>query len=138
MGTVTLKDDKGDEHRLVELRNPWGSEKWFGPWSDSSTEWTDDLRKQVDHLSDNDGKFFMSIEDYIWQIEYTEFNMDVTKWSHSYYSVIGDDEPVNRGAVFAGDDKEYNVHKLQFYSQVDQRVSFSVHRYHPKHYHGVC
>lgn len=30
------------------------------------------------------------------------------------------------------------MHKLKFYSQVDQLVSFSVHRYHPKHYHGVC
>ena len=68
MDTLTLKDEFGNQVRLVQLRNPWGVEKWKGPWSDSSSEWTDALRKDANHESSNDGKFFMSIKDYLEQV----------------------------------------------------------------------
>ena len=36
MGSLTVEDDSGAEHRLVKMRNPWGSnnEKYRGKWSD--------------------------------------------------------------------------------------------------------
>lgn len=33
--------------RLVKLRNPWGSERYTGPWSDNSDLWTDALRAEA-------------------------------------------------------------------------------------------
>lgn len=37
-----LEVDVGfEKERLVEIRNPWGSEQYFGDWSDSSDRWTD-------------------------------------------------------------------------------------------------
>ena len=84
MDTLTLEDALGNQVRLVQLRNPWGEEKWKGPWSDSSTFWTDALREQVKHESSNDGKFFMAIKDYMEQVEYTEFNRDVASCAHGY------------------------------------------------------
>lgn len=36
--------------RIVELRNPWGSESFWGDWSDSSDRWTDSLRREVGHM----------------------------------------------------------------------------------------
>lgn len=88
MGTLQLKDSDGNQFNLLELRNPWGTEKWKGDWSDTSELWTEELREQVKYFeTGDDGKFYMSIEDYFWQVKYTEFNRDVTKWNYSYYSV---------------------------------------------------
>ena len=36
LGTVKLSDDT----KLVKVRNPWGKEKYAGPWSDESNDWT--------------------------------------------------------------------------------------------------
>ena len=33
MRVLTVTDESGKEHRLVELRNPWGIEKFKGDWS---------------------------------------------------------------------------------------------------------
>ena len=67
MRVLTVKDGKGKDRRLVQLRNPWGAgnEQYSGKWSDSSSEWTADLRRQADHLVDNDGKFFMEYDDFL-------------------------------------------------------------------------
>ena len=54
------------------------------------------------------------------------------------FAILGDDEPVNRGTVFAEDDTEYNKHTIVVKSPIAQRVQFSLNRYHPKHYHGAC
>jgi len=78
------------------MRNPWGSEYYFGDWSDSSDRWTDSVRKQVDHESADDGKFYMGFEDYVKQIEYTDFNQDLSDWQDSSFAMFGDDEPLNR------------------------------------------
>ena len=43
MRVLTVTDDEGESHRLVELRNPWGMERFFGDWSDSSDRWTESL-----------------------------------------------------------------------------------------------
>jgi hypothetical protein len=59
--------------KLVQLRNPWGNVEFSGAWSDDSSEWTYDLRKEVNdsigddtqcHYSAIDGTFFMSFEDF--------------------------------------------------------------------------
>lgn len=100
MRAVTVTDEQGEEHRLVEMRNPWGSEYFFGDWSDSSSRWTESMRKQVDHEKADDGKFYMSFKDYLDQIEYTDFNQDLSGWQHSSFAMFGDDEPINRQPVF--------------------------------------
>lgn len=40
-----------DGHKLVQIRNPWANEvEWNGPWSDSSSEWTDRLKHKLKHV----------------------------------------------------------------------------------------
>ena len=51
--------------RLVKVRNPWGSQKWTGLWSDASTAWTDALVSQVGSTVGEPGVFFISLEDFI-------------------------------------------------------------------------
>ena len=50
--------------RLVQLRNPWGDFEWNGDWSDASELWTQDLKDQVGWTQENDGTFFMSLDDF--------------------------------------------------------------------------
>jgi Calpain family cysteine protease len=39
-----------DSHKLVQIRNPWANEvEWNGPWSDSSSEWTDRMKHKLKH-----------------------------------------------------------------------------------------
>ena len=44
---------------LVQVRNPWSTENYVGPWSDKSDMWTDDYKSQVNYVNANDGKFYM-------------------------------------------------------------------------------
>ena len=61
--TVQLSDGT----KLVQVRNPWGTEKYHGPWCDVCDEWTDTFKRQAgyDELFENEGKdgaFFTTIE----------------------------------------------------------------------------
>lgn len=89
-------------------------------------------------MSDDDGKYYMSFNDYIKYTEYTDISRDVYGWSHSAFAILGDDDPVDRQTVFRGDPTEYNKHVLLVESPVDQLVSLSVHAYSIKHYQNMC
>lgn len=129
----------GEEHRLVQMRNPWGYEYFNGTWNDSSDIWTDELRLQLDHQDKDDGKFFMEYSDFIKYIDYTDLSMDVHDWNHAGFLFENDDEPVNRRAVFQDEpDSEFNIHKLLLKSSRKQKVVLQMHTYHWKHHHGVC
>jgi hypothetical protein len=65
LGTNTYTNKStGKITRLVKMRNPWGSEKYTGPWSDNSAEMTEDAKQQLNHTTGNDGTFFVTVEDY--------------------------------------------------------------------------
>eukprot|EP01038_Epipyxis_sp_PR26KG_P006609 gene6609-9076_t len=54
------------KNKLVKLRNPWGQMEWTGDWSDTSSKWTDELKRDADPEGfqvANDGMFWMSFED---------------------------------------------------------------------------
>jgi hypothetical protein len=36
-----------DEHKLVELKNPWGESLWNGPWGECSNKWTQRIRGKI-------------------------------------------------------------------------------------------
>jgi len=58
---VTSAGDK-----LVKIRNPHGSEKYVGVWSDKDARWTPELLKELNHsLTRDDGVFFMDIDTYV-------------------------------------------------------------------------
>lgn len=47
MRVLEVDDDQaaGVSHKIVELRNPWGIEKYTGDWSDTSDRWTTQMRE---------------------------------------------------------------------------------------------
>lgn len=51
--------------KLVQLRNPWGTEQYTGPWNDNDTvNMTPEVKAALGYTSANDGIFFMRIEDF--------------------------------------------------------------------------
>ena len=51
----------------MHVRNPWGVDHgyWSGPWSDSSSLWTDAFKAQVPYATGNEGEFFIEIGDFV-------------------------------------------------------------------------
>lgn len=47
------------------MRNPWKTGEWKGRFSDSSDDWTDELKKECGFENKDDGIFWMLFEDMI-------------------------------------------------------------------------
>jgi hypothetical protein len=64
--TKVYKDEKGVSTRLVHIRNPWGSERYSGPWSDNSAQMTERARKYLNNHQKNtrDGNFWVPVDLY--------------------------------------------------------------------------
>jgi len=52
--------------RLVNIRNPWGSEKYSGTWSDDDAQrWTDQAKAHLNHIpAKDDGLFWVPLADF--------------------------------------------------------------------------
>lgn len=48
----------------MKLRNPWGDFEWRGDWSDTSSNWTPELQKELNFTNADDGTFWMSFADF--------------------------------------------------------------------------
>ena len=44
--------------RLVCIRNPWGRTEWKGRFSDSSSDWTPELIRELNVKFEDDGTFW--------------------------------------------------------------------------------
>ena len=48
VGTYQLKDQNGNvQYNMVRIRNPWGVDKYTGPWCDGDSRWTAAYQAQV-------------------------------------------------------------------------------------------
>jgi hypothetical protein len=67
MRILPISDEEGNFMTdLIKLRNPWGSELYTGPYSDSSSMWTDAIKEQVgDFEISNDGSFYIDSETFV-------------------------------------------------------------------------
>lgn len=88
-----LSVDGGTE-RLVQIRNPWGIEKYHGAWSDKDERWSDELLAKVNHTLVNDGKFHMGWKEYVEQMEYTDISFNTFGKQLSYFLFENDDEVI--------------------------------------------
>ena len=117
--TVSLSN--GD--RLLALRNPWGKETFNGTYSDSGQAWTDELRLEANHSDSNDGKFFITIEEYLQHLEYTNINFDVTDAYQAYFLVLNDTY-IKRGTE-AECGVNCTMHQFFVESEIDQEILIS-------------
>lgn len=77
-----VRDSQGKPARIVQIRNPWGSHEWNGDWSDNSTKWTEALKNQLKVSNNDEGLFWMSIEDFC----KTYQDVAICKVHGNYYS----------------------------------------------------
>ena len=60
---IATKEYNGEQ--LIKLRNPYGRERYTGPWNDKdSAKWTVDAKEKLGHLNADDGTFWMLHEDF--------------------------------------------------------------------------
>ena len=64
VGCAEVMGSDKKKHRIVQIRNPWGSGDWNGDFSDDSSLWTPQAKAQVNFTHGNDGIFWMTVEDY--------------------------------------------------------------------------
>jgi len=64
----TVRKSAGSDQyfRFVQVRNPWGTGEWTGPWSDDSPEWEEypHVKQQLRFEKGDDGAYWMQWEDF--------------------------------------------------------------------------
>jgi hypothetical protein len=68
---VEEESDTNGEHKLIQLRNPWGQTEWKGDWCDTDTfHWTRRIKHMLSYdpeeeTDSDDGVFWMSFADFV-------------------------------------------------------------------------
>jgi calpain-15 len=60
-----VKEKNGKKTKLLKIRNPDGLIEWKGDWSDNSSKWTPELKRECNLVVANDGIFWMALEDFV-------------------------------------------------------------------------
>ena len=58
--------------KLVKLRNPWGKGEWKGDWSDESYKWTQQLKKELNFVNQDDHELILDENERRDRIDYEE------------------------------------------------------------------
>jgi len=70
------------------MRNPWGVEKYTGPWHDEDDRWTPEFKKQAKMVKANDGVFYMNVASF--KKAFTVYNIaNYSNWHTSNINVKG-------------------------------------------------
>lgn len=86
-----MSEGSEEKHRLLLMRNPWGSEWYEGSWSDNWTGWDDHVKGQVRNIGqEDDGLFYMDLDSYLKSFAITVVNEDTSNWHFSYFLMEGD------------------------------------------------
>jgi hypothetical protein len=89
-----VKDPQNQDvvHKLVCLRNPWGSYEWKGDWSDNSDKWTPELKKLLGVEGKDDGVFYMTFDDFLEYFDGVDvahspnYNKSISTFTHTDYA----------------------------------------------------
>ena len=65
INSAVLKKSNGAEIKLLKMKNMWGTNEWVGDWSDNSSKWTQEFKKEVGLEQKQEGIFWISYEDYL-------------------------------------------------------------------------
>ena len=77
---------------MFRVRNPWGQDKYSGPWNDADTaRWTAAYQAQVPFANANDGYFFIDPSSFITSFSYFQVNYLRDSFQTSYYERLNDD-----------------------------------------------
>ena len=132
--TVLGGIELADGTKLVKIRNPHGNEAYRGPWSDTWTGWTDDLKAEFNEKLGEAGSHVLDTEDAAFWMPFTVddnlgglyglakglwVNLDVTGWHSAYFLRLDDDGTGTTSPTYYKGNSE---HVLEVSSDVDQQV----------------
>ena len=121
MGVKKITDDSGKEVKLVKVRNPWGTEKYNGDYSDSSAKWTSDaMRKRAGLVKANDGEFFMPINLYRTNFESTSVSYNMDNVTSAHHLTLNGPKKQTGTSVFC---PTCSIHKYNITTAKDQKVN---------------
>jgi calpain-15 len=82
----------GHSGKFIQMRNPWGTGEWSGPWSDSSDLWNTHpkVKAGLGYKNKDDGKYWMEWCDFVRYWGYIGC-VDVTTDIANYSAEISDD-----------------------------------------------
>ena len=90
--TILSAVELADGTRLLKLRNPWDSDKYTGPYGDTSAEMTAAVATELGHTTtEEDGFFYMDINDFYKNFSSYGVTYNVEGWHHAYHLVLNDD-----------------------------------------------
>lgn len=68
--------------------NPWGSEKYNGPWNNNDSRWTPEYKRQVNLVVADDGIFWMPIQD-VFRQTFQEFTINMYEdWKVDTFAMV--------------------------------------------------
>ncbi|KRX05712.1 hypothetical protein PPERSA_09852 [Pseudocohnilembus persalinus] len=104
--------------KIIQVRNPWGNKEWQGDWSDNSSKWTDELKQKLNFTNEDDGIFWIKVEDFIKQFQ----NVTSNYVNESYtYDSIKIQTKEKTSILLKFNVKEDNTHAFLEITQKDQR-----------------
>jgi calpain len=119
-----------DGFKLIQCRNPWGSNEWKGAWADGSKEWTQHphVKSALNEKFSDDGAFWMSYKDFC-----KEWTMlDVVKLYPKEEGWNCQMQASEWKGKTAGGPLNHNIHRssanpqFSLYLEEDSKVVFSV------------
>lgn len=111
--TIVAAAELEDGTKLLRVRNPWGSERYFGPFSDDSAKWEN--YPGFEYVKANDGQWWIDAKSYHEGMSQTTGNPDVQDEHMSYFALF----------EVEGEHEE----RITFKSDVDQTVYISAYTY---------
>jgi len=113
--------------RLIRMFNPWSQDKFTGNWSDSSSLWTDALKKEAGWVSANDGMFFMDFADYYTMFSESYIAMDSSDWFSGSFLKLNDTSSATNPGSYGWCGSKCTRHVLTITSSVEQDVYMTAH-----------
>lgn len=124
---------------LVRLRNPWGYNRYSGAWKSDSSNWTKELKRQVnfDELKNDAGLFYASFEEYLSAFSFTTICIEPNhseKYCHSAQTMIDFNEASERFACMKFNLTEdincnKNVFAVNCYQQGPRLEGFKINQF---------
>jgi len=106
--------------KLAQIRNPWSKEGYTGPWSDKSSLWTPQLKREAGYTDADDGKFFMPADLFFSKFQGTAIAL-TENWTHQQVTA-----------------KQGARGSYPFHNPIEQRVYINVDIQSPLNYPRTC
>jgi hypothetical protein len=123
-GILKVVEYKGN--KLLKLRNPWGNFEWRGDWCDSDKNWTLEMKKELEHINEDDGTFWMSFKDFYYNFTHLDvvfvFDQSEENWKHKIF-VDEWDEETDGGDFTNANQAKTNITNPQYFLTLESNCT---------------